>query len=98
MCDIDSTHAQVIFLHDQQQQVLSVVNGAADVAFVRADQPGIMASQGLLNITDVKILSPVSVHAYSCLHAVPAMHGHEVLSACTDHLHHLACATLSMHA
>ena len=66
-------NAQVIFLHDQQQQVLSVVNGAADVAFVRADQPGVMASQGLLNISDIKILSPVSLHAFACMHRQSAL-------------------------
>ena len=50
---------QVIFQPSQQQQLLSVVHKAADVAFVNADQPAVMASQGLLDITDIKILSPV---------------------------------------
>ncbi len=49
----------MIFLHDQQAQVLAVVEGTADVAFVRADQPTILAAEGVISLDDVKILSPV---------------------------------------
>ena len=50
----------MIFIHDQQAQVLAVVDGLADVAFVRADQPSVLAAAGVIDIDQVKILSPVS--------------------------------------
>ena len=61
------TFGQVIFLHDQQAQVLAVVEGAADVAFVRADQPTILAAEGVISLDDVKILSPVRM-PFTLLH------------------------------
>ncbi len=57
----------MIFLHDQQEQVLAVVEGAADVAFVRADQPTILAAEGVISLDDVKILSPVRM-PFTLLH------------------------------
>jgi len=70
------TFGQVIFLHDQQAQVLAVVEGAADVAFVRADQPTILAAEGVISLDDVKILSPVRM-PFTLLHTpliVPCLH------------------------
>ncbi|DBA92675.1 TPA: hypothetical protein ACH3X1_002887 [Trebouxia sp. C0004] len=51
---------QVIFLHDQQAQMLAVVDGTADVAFVRADQPATLAAEGVISLDEVKILSPMT--------------------------------------
>ena len=59
-------HAQVIFLHDQQAQVLAVVEGTADVAFVRADQPSVLAAANVISLDQIKILSPVSCQLHSC--------------------------------
>ena len=65
---------QVIFLSDQQQQVLAVLGGQADVAFVRSDQPSVLAAADIISLDDIKILSPVSSHAliHPCVR--PAIH------------------------
>ncbi len=60
------TFGQVIFLHDQQAQVLAVVEGTADVAFVRADQPATLAAQKVISLDEVKILSPVRCYLHYC--------------------------------
>ena len=39
---------------------MAVVNGKADVAFVRADVPSNLVANKNISATDVKILSPVS--------------------------------------
>lgn len=57
---------QVQFLHDQQAQVLAVVEGTADVAFVRADQPSVLAAANVISLDQVKILSPVSCRSHCC--------------------------------
>lgn len=51
---------QVLFINSQQRQIMSLMQGHADVAFVRADQPAILAAAGVLNQSDIKILSSVS--------------------------------------
>ena len=65
---------QVIFIDSQQAQVLSVANGLADVAFVRADQLSKLADS-----SDFKILSPVRL-LLSELHSLAAVH--VILSSC----------------
>lgn len=46
---------QVIFIENQRAQVLAVVNGSADVAFVRADQLSMLDESA-----ELKVLAPVS--------------------------------------
>ena len=56
----DCCYAQVMFMPDQQAQVMAVVNGYADVAFVRADQPSRLIDTSTISASQIKVLSPVS--------------------------------------
>lgn len=67
-CDVpnsnmDGCYFQVIFIPDQQSQVMAVVNGTADVAFVRSDQPAKLVASNIISSSQVKVLSPVSPNA-----------------------------------
>ena len=57
---------QVLFINSQQRQIMSLMQGHADVAFVRADQPAVLEAAGVLDASSIKVLSSVS-HELSML-------------------------------
>ena len=61
---MDRLYLQVAFIYNQRDQVLAVLNGSIDVALVNAEIPQQMGAEGLIDITQLKVLSPVSTQQH----------------------------------
>ena len=64
---MDLLDLQVAFIYNQRDQVLAVLNGSIDVALVNAEIPQQMGTEGLIDVTQLKVLSPVTTQQHQQL-------------------------------